>query len=82
MLYGLQPRLGLVPRPLCHPPSFGIKEAVPAPTAATELVSPAPIPTASLITETPPTPPTPFTLLPTETPPAPKASAPHPVPAQ
>ncbi|MEG3960571.1 hypothetical protein [Microcoleus sp. herbarium2] len=55
---------------------FGIKEPVPAPTA-TELVSPAPIPTASLITETPPTPPTPFALLPTETPPGPKASAPH-----
>lgn len=60
---------------------FGTKEAVPAPTA-TELVSPAPIPTASLITETPPTPPTPFALLPTETPPPPKASAPHPVPTQ
>jgi hypothetical protein len=42
---------------------FGIKEAVPAPTA-TELLSPAPIPTASLITETPP---------------QPEPSAPHPV---
>jgi hypothetical protein len=57
---------------------FGIKEAVPAPIA-TELLSPAPIPTASLITETPPTPLTPFALLPTETPPQPEPSAPHPV---
>jgi hypothetical protein len=34
---------------------FGTKEALPVPTA-TELASPAPIPTALLITETPPTP--------------------------
>jgi hypothetical protein len=47
---------------------FGTKGSLPAPTA-TQRVSLAPIPTASLITETAPTPPMPEAALPTETPP-------------
>src|SRR4028119_1951673 len=60
---------------------FATKEALSVPTA-TELASPAPIPTASLITQTPATPPTLFALLPTETPPQPTVSAQYPVTTQ